>query len=138
MAYSVYIDEAGPWLVTDFEGTVSEEELVASRAEAAAVNADGRIRDFLLDFTDVNAFVLSPEGVERIVAIDRDRAAVVTGGRCAIVSQREPVEIGTSYLGAVSGLDLDFRPFRRRPDAEAWLRGELDDPPPSLPRSRRR
>ena len=138
MPYSVNIEDSGPWLVIDFEGVVSDEELVASRAEAARLNADLRVSDFILDFTDVTSLVLGEGGAEQIAEIDQARTSVLRGGRCAIVAQREPVELGAGYLGAVSRLDLDFRAFRHRADAEAWLRGELDDPPPPLPRSRRR
>lgn len=138
MPYSVYPDEAGPWLVIDYEGAVDNDELVASRAEAAERNAAGRFRDFILDFSDVTEFVLEEEGAQRIVEIDEARAGLLAGGRCAIVARREAVEIGARYLSAVSRLDLDFRAFRRRADAEAWLRGELAEPPPPLPRSRRR
>lgn len=138
MSYAVYINEAGPWLVIEYSGLVSEEALVAARTEAAALNAEGQVRSFILDFSKASGLVLASEGVRRIAEIDRKRAENLPHGRCAIVSTRETVELGTSYLGAVSPLDLDFRSFRSRAEAEAWLRDELDDPPPPLPRSRRR
>lgn len=137
MSYSVSVDQTGPWLVIDYEGEVDEDALVAARTEAVSLNEQGEIRDFILDFGGVTAFVLGPESARRISEIDRSRAEVVTNGRCAIVADRETVEIGTSFLGSVSPLGLDFRTFRRRTDAEAWLRGELADPPPPLPRRRR-
>ena len=138
MAYSVYIDASGPWLVIEYAGPVGDKMLVTSRAEAAALNASGRIRDFILDFTDVTELVLDAESVQRIGEIDRAQTDVVPSGRCAIVAQRDTVELGTSYLGAVSPLALDFRAFRERSTAEAWLRGDLPNPPPPLPRTRRR
>ena len=138
MPYAVYIDDTGPWLVIEYEGAVDDEALVAARAEAARLNADGRLGDFLLDFSDVSSLVLGEEGVNRIAEIDEARSGALRGGRCAIVAQREPVELGTGYLGAMSRLELDFRSFRRRADAEAWLRGDLGEPPPPLPRTRRR
>lgn len=137
MPYTAYIDEAGPWLVIEFAGPVDDEVLVEARAAAARLNAEAGVLDFLLDFSEVTSFVLAGEGVERIAEIDRARAGIVTEGRCALVVQRETAEIGTGYLGAVSYLDLDFRRFRQRSDAEAWLGGGLADPPP-LPRTRRR
>ena len=138
MSHTVYIDSSGPWLVIEYEGAVDQERLVASRAEAASLNAEGRVSDFILDFSAVTVFVLVPEGVERIAEIDKARASVLKEGRCAIVTQRETVELGTSLLGAVSVLNLDFRAFQKRSEAEAWLRGELANPPPPLPRSSRR
>ena len=138
MPYAVYIDDTGPWLVIEFAGAVDDEVLVEARAAAARLNAEAAVLDFLLDFSEATSFVLAREGVERIAEIDRARAGVVTEGRCALVAQRETAEIGTGYLGAVSPLDLDFRSFKRRSDAEAWLRGGLADPPPPLPRTRRR
>lgn len=138
MAHAIYIDASGSWLVIEYAGSIGEKALIAARVEAAALNASGRIRDFILDFTDATELVLDAESVQRIREIDRVQANVVPNGRCAIVAQRDTVELGTSYLGAVSPLALDFRAFRERSAAEAWLRGELPNPPPPLPRIRRR
>ena len=138
MPHTVHIDASGPWLVIDYEGSIDEEALVAARAEAASLNGEGQVRDFILDVTGVTQLILAPEGVERIAEIDRAQSRVLLEGRCALVAQRENVELGTTFLGSVSPLGLDFRAFRNRSNAEAWLRGDLSDPPPPLPRSRRR
>ena len=138
MPHIVYIDESGPWLVIEYRGSIDEDALVAARAEAAVVNAQGEFRDFILDFSETTELILDPAVAERIAEIDRAQVSVLPTGRCALVAKRENVELGTSYLGAVSPLALDFRAFRERSDAEAWLRGELENPPPPLPRVRPR
>jgi hypothetical protein len=74
--------------------------------------------------------------VGEIHAIDRERQEKLPAGRCALVAARELVEIGATFMAAVSPLPLDYRTFNTRPRAEAWLRGELAEPPPSLPRRR--
>lgn len=134
MSFSVSIDDAGPWLVLEFAGVVDGAQLIASRSKAAARNADAAMRDFLLDFTEVTEFVLSTDSVEEIHAIDRERRAVLSSGRCAMVAPRDLVEIGATFLAAVSPLDLDYRTFSERARAEAWLRGDLEGAPPPLPR----
>ena len=136
MSYSVTIDEAGPWLVVEYANVVSGDDLVEARTEAAALNGDAGISDFILDFTDVTEFVLSAESVEAIHAIDHERNKRLSSGRCALVVPREIVEIGATFLAAVSPLDLDYRSFSVRSAAEAWLRGDLPVPPPKLPRRR--
>ena len=132
MPYRAYIAPEGPWLALDFEGAVRDEGLVAARHEAAKLNAEGRLRDFILDFGDVDEFVLENRTVERFREVDCVRAPVLLEGRCAIVARREVVEIAAKYLAMVSQLDLDFRVFRERAAAEAWLRGEGEPPPPLL------
>lgn len=136
MPYTITIDEANLWLAIDFTGVVEGDQLVASRVEAAASNADAAMKDFILDFTDVTEFVLSTESVDGIHAVDRTRSEVLPSGRCAIVVSRELVEIGATFLAAVSPLNLDYRTFSDRAHAEAWLRGDLSDVPPTLPRRR--
>lgn len=138
MPHVVYIDESGPWLVVEYSGSIDEDALVAARADAASFNAQGAIRAFILDFTEATELILAPAGAERIAEIDRSQMSVLPDGRCALVVQRENVELGTSFLGSVSPLALDFRVFRERTHAEAWLRDELDDPPSPLPRVRPR
>jgi hypothetical protein len=136
MPYTVTLDESGPWLVIDYAGVVEGSQLVASRVEAATLNADAAVRDFILDFTEVTEFVLSTVSVEEIHAVDRERKEKLPAGRCALVAPRELVEIGATFLAAVSPLKLDFRAFGSRARAEAWLRGTLAEPPPPLPRRR--
>lgn len=136
MPYTVYIDESGPWLAIDYVQAVGSDALVAARKEAAALNAEGRIRNFILDFTEVTEFVLSPDAVDRIRDVDRARSEVLPAGRCALVTPRELVEIGTTFLAAVSVLNLDYRTFQSRAQAEAWLRDALPNAPPTLPRKR--
>lgn len=136
MSYSVTIDEAGPWLVIEYANAITGDDLVAARREAASLNADIRLSDFILDFTDVTEFVLFPETVDALHAIDRERSELLSNGRCALVVPREVVEIGATFLAAVSPLELDYRSFAMRSAAENWLRGELPTPPPTLPRRR--
>lgn len=136
MPYTVSLDEPNLWLVIDYAGVVEGEQLVASRAEAATLNTDAAVRDFILDFTDVTEFILSTESVEGIHTIDRERRQVLPSGRCALVVPRELIEIGASFLAAVSPLNLDYRTFPSRARAEAWLRGDLTGVPPPLPRRR--
>ena len=136
MPFAVTIVDAGPWLAIDYSGVVAGDELVASRAEAAALNEAGVVKDFILDFTDVSEFVLSTESVDQIHAVDRTRSGLLLSGRCAIVVARELIEIGATFLAVVSPLDLDYRTFSDRSSAEAWLRGDLATPPPPLPRRR--
>ena len=130
MSYTLYVDEAGPWLAIDYRGMVESDELIASRAAAAEANPDGRLKDFILDFSVVTELVLDPDVMDRVRAIDRERSAVVPAGRCALVSHREVVQLATGFLGAVSILELDYRHFATRADAEIWLRGEQSGPPP--------
>ena len=100
------------------------------------MNAEAAVKDFILDFSRVTEFVLSSESVDEIHAVDRARSQAIPSGRCAIVAARELIEIGTAFLAAVSPLNLDFRTFSNRARAEAWLRGDLSDLPPSMPRRR--
>lgn len=134
MSYSIAIEGTGPWLVIEYAGVVTGTELVSSRAEAAALNAEASVSDFVLDFTEVSEFVLSSEAVEEIRVIDAQRRETLPSGRCAIVVLRDVIEIGATFLAAVSPLKLDYRSFSTRSAAEAWLRGDLVAPPPSLPR----
>lgn len=136
MSYSVSIDVTGPWLVTEYANVITGDDLIAARKETAALNADARVSDFILDFTGVTEFILSSEAVDALHAIDRERNKVLSGGRCALVAPREIVEIGATFLAAVSPLELDYRSFATRSAAENWLRGELPTPPPTLPRRR--
>lgn len=136
MPYAIFIDPTDPWLVIEYSGIIEGGQLVASRAEAATLNAEATVRDFILDFTDVTEFVLSAESVNEIHVIDRERRAMVSRGRCALVAPRDLVEIGTTFLAAVSPLNLDYRTFANRERAEAWLRGDVSGVPPSLPRRR--
>lgn len=136
MPFTIYIEEFAGWLAIEYARVVDGSDLVASREQAAVLNADGHIRDFVLDFTAVSEFVLAPDAVERIKRVDEARAATLAGGRCAIVAPRELVEIGTTYLAVVSALPLDYRTFADRERAEAWLRGDLPGVPPALPRKR--
>lgn len=136
MPFTASMDTAGPWLVFEFSGVVDGPQLIASRAQAAALNADVAVSDFLLDFSAVTEFVLSTESVEGIHAIDRERRDVLHSGRCAMVAPRDLVEIGATFLAAVSPLDLDYRTFSERTHAEAWLRGDHAGAPPPLPRRR--
>jgi hypothetical protein len=136
MPFTASMDTSGPWLLLEFSGVVDGPQLIASRAQAAALNADVAVRDFLLDFSAVTEFVLSHESVEEIHAIDRERRNVLQSGRCAMVAPRDLVEIGASFLAAVSPLDLDYRTFFGRSNAEAWLRGDHEGAPPPLPRRR--
>lgn len=136
MSYSVAFDETGPWLVIEYADAIAGDELVAARAEAASLNADAEMSDFILDFTNVTAFVLSSESVDALHAIDRERSKILPPGRCALVVPRDIIEIGTTFLAAVSPLKLDYRSFFDRSKAEAWLRGTLPAPPPKLPRRR--
>jgi hypothetical protein len=136
MSYTVAIDETGPWLVIEYANVTTGDELVAARAEAASLNADAGVSDFILDFTDVTEFILSSESVDALHAIDRERSRVLSAGRCALVVPREIIEIGATFLAAVSPLNLDYRSFATRSAAEHWLRGELPTPPPTLPRRR--
>jgi hypothetical protein len=136
MPFSIYVDESTNWLVVDFARVVNGKDLVASREQAAALNEDGHIRDFILDFAAVSEFVLAADAVEHIMRVDKARAAKLPAGRCAIVAPRDLVEIGTTYLAAISALPLDFRTFDNRQRAEAWLRGDLPGVPPTLPRRR--
>jgi hypothetical protein len=137
MSYSITIEPAGPWLVITFAGGVPGRELVTARAEAASINIDANVTDFLIDFTEVSEFVLAPESVESIHEIDRHRSASLKAGRCAFVAPRDIVEIGATFLAAVSPIRLDYRTFPSRAQAEAWLRGELPTPPPPLHKRRR-
>jgi len=135
MSHSVSIDESGPWLVIAYDGIITGNELVAARSEAASLNAENRMSDFIIDFTEVSEFVLSSESVEEIRRIDQQRSKSLPSGRCAlVVDHREVIEIGATFLAVVSPLHLDYRTFSNRTDAEAWLRGELSTPPPTLPR----
>lgn len=136
MSYTVYLAPAGRWLAIDFEGVVHDADLVAARTEAARVNPEGHVRDFILDFSRVRELVLQGQTVDDLGALDRSRAAVLPEGRCALVARREVVVIAAKYLAMVSPLELDYRLFQERADAEAWLRGEAEPPPP-LPRARR-
>lgn len=134
MPYSVSIHEPGSWLVIEYAGVITGTELVSARAEAASLNAETTVRDFIIDFTEVSEFVLSSEAVEEIRVIDSQRSETLLSGRCAIVVLRDIIEIGATFLAAVSPLNLDYRSFSTRSEAEAWLRGELATPPPTLPR----
>ncbi len=134
MPFTICVDDAGPWLSINFSHVVDGRDLITSREVAARSNDAGYIRDFILDFSDVSAFVLSPDAVERIMHVDKARSSALPSGRCAIVAHRDLIEIGTTYLAVVSHLDLDFRTFKSRQQAEAWLRGELSGAPPTLPR----
>lgn len=136
MPYAITIDETGRWLAIDFTGVVEGDQLVASRVAAATLNATAAVKDFILDFSSVTEFVLSTESVAGIHAVDRTRSEVLPSGRCAIVVSRELVEIGATFLAAVSPLNLDYRTFSDRTRAEAWLRGDLSNLPPTLPRRR--
>lgn len=136
MPYTLYVDEAGPWLAIDYRGVVESEELIASRTAAAELNPDGRLQDFILDFSAVTELVLEPDVMARVRTIDRERSTVVPTGRCALVAHRDVVQLATKFLGAVSVLDLDYRHFATRADAETWLRGERSGPPP-VPRLKR-
>jgi hypothetical protein len=134
MPFSIHVDESASWLAINYSRVVDGRDLVASREQAAEANEEGHIRDFILDFTAVSEFVLAPDAVEHIMRVDKARAATLSAGRCAIVAPRDLVEIGTTYLAAVSALPLDFRTFGNRQRAEAWLRGDLPGVPPTLPR----
>lgn len=136
MSFTILIEHSGPWLVINFRGVVSGRELVAGRAEAAATNVDATVTDFIIDFSEVSEFVLSPEYVKSIHEIDRQRSSSLVAGRCALIAPRDVIEIGATFLAAVSPLNLDFRAFLERAQAEAWLRGELPTPPPPLLRRR--
>jgi hypothetical protein len=134
MSFSVAIDGSGPWLVIEYAGVITGTELVSARSEAASMNADSSLSDFIIDFTEVSEFVLSSEAVEDIHSIDLQRSQTIASGRCALVVMREIIEIGATFLAAVSPLKLDYRTFSSRSEAESWLRGTLSAPPPPLPR----
>jgi hypothetical protein len=134
MPYSVALAPEDAWLVLTLSGKVGQADLVAARREAAALNESGAIRDFVLDFSEVSEFVLDAQAVEQIGQIDRARAEALPTGRGALVAHRELVRLGMTLLAAVSPLNLDYRLFADRAPAEAWLRGELNDPPPPLPK----
>ncbi len=136
MPFTVTLDAARHRLVAAFSGTVGDAQLVAARQEAARLNEGPRVRDFLLDFTEVQSLELGLGGIAALRDVDESRVAALAGGRCAIVGRRPIVVEALTLLGAVSVLPLDFRLPRTRADAEAWLDGTLSYDPPRPPRRR--
>ena len=138
MPHHITVHPDDGWLAITFHGIVDGADLVASRATAAAMNDPVRFTDFIVDYTKVTEFVLDPPTTRRIQQIDQARSGAIPGGRCAVVAIREFVRTGALFLSVVSELDLDFRLFASRHQAEAWLRGEAAEEPPRLTRFPRR
>jgi hypothetical protein len=105
-------------------GVVSAEEVIAA---AAADMAAPQTRDSMWDFTQASSVKLTTAAVEKIAENLIPHAAHIDGGKVALVgSGAIQVGLGKVYkaFAALAGLPYEYRVFRKRVRAEAWLKGE--------------
>ena len=124
MPYTVRPVEEGPWIAVEFHGPLHPADMVAARREGASLNPGGRYRNVLIDFSEVSEFVFTLEARDAIRAVNRERAALLDGSRCALVYTSGTVGFIARLVAYTSGLNTEFRHFEQRGEAERWLSGE--------------
>ena len=138
MPFIVHIPDGAPWIVADLWGRVDSADIVGSRRGMADANGANRYRQFIFDFTAVEVMDMTLDARDGVVEVDEERTVFIPDGQCAFVVPREEVLIGLELLAGASKMDVEFRSFHTRPEAEAWLLGDAPDSGIRAPHRHRR
>ena len=103
-------------------GTVSAEEIVTAAAEDMAAP---QTLNSIWDFSQASSVRLTTAAIEKIATNLTAHAAHIGGGKVALVGSGG-IQVGLGKVfkafAALAGLPYEYRVFRKRERAEAWLR----------------
>jgi hypothetical protein len=107
-------------------GAVSAEEIVTMAAEDMAAP---QTQDSMWDFSQASSVKLTGTAVKQIADNLTAHAAHIEGGKVALVGSGA-IQVGLGKMfkafATLAGLPYEYRVFRKRARAEAWLNGEID------------
>ncbi len=106
-------------------GAVSAEEIVTTAADHMAAP---QTRDSMWDFTQASSVKLTTAAIEEIARNLSPHAAHINGGRVALVGTGG-IQVGLGKMfkafATLAGLPYEYRVFRNRARAEAWLKSAM-------------